>query len=56
MQKLEIKNRQAFLHYHFDDTFIAGIVLMGTEVKSIRDSKVSFNDAYCIFYNNELWV
>lgn len=56
MQKIEIKNRQAFFHYNIDDTYIAGIVLMGTEVKSMRDGKVSFNDSYCIFYGNELWI
>lgn len=51
-----MNNRQAYFNYHIDDKYEAGIVLMGTEVKSIRDSKVSFNDAYCIFHNNELWV
>ena len=56
MQKIEIKNKQAFFHYSIDDTYIAGIVLMGTEVKSIRDNKVSFNDSYCIFFENELWI
>lgn len=35
---------------------MAGIVLLGTEVKSIRDGKLSFNDAFCLFDNGELWV
>ena len=35
---------------------MAGIVLLGTEVKSIRDGKVSFNDAFCLFDDGELWV
>jgi SsrA-binding protein len=52
----EMNNRQAYFNYHIEDKFIAGIVLLGTEVKSIREGKVSFNDAYCLFDKNELWL
>jgi len=52
----EMNNRQAYFNYHIEDKYVAGIVLMGTEVKSIREGKVSFNDAYCLFDNEELWV
>jgi SsrA-binding protein len=52
----EMNNRQAYFNYHIEDKNVAGIVLMGTEVKSIRDGKVSFNDAFCLFEKNELWV
>ena len=52
----EIQNRQAFFHYHIENKYVAGIVLLGTEVKSIREGKVSFNDAYCLFDKNELWL
>ena len=52
----EMNNRQAYFHYHIEDKYIAGIVLLGTEVKSVRDGKVSFNDAYCLFDKGELWL
>ena len=51
-----MNNRQAYFNYAIEDKFEAGIVLMGTEVKSIREGKVSFNDAFCMFDNHELWV
>ncbi|GMV77087.1 MAG: SsrA-binding protein [Chitinophagaceae bacterium] len=52
----EMNNRQAFYHYFIEEKYIAGIVLLGTEVKSIREGKVSFNDAFCLFDTNELWL
>lgn len=52
----ELNNRQAYFHYHIEDKYVAGMVLLGTEVKSIREGKVSFNDAFCIFDRGELWV
>lgn len=51
-----MNNRQAYFNYHIEDKFVAGIVLLGTEVKSIREGKLSFNDAFCLFDNGELWV
>lgn len=53
---MEIKNRQAYFEYHIDDKYIAGMVLKGTEVKSLREGKASFNDSYCIFQKEELWI
>ncbi|MFZ1801251.1 MAG: SsrA-binding protein SmpB, partial [Chitinophagaceae bacterium] len=52
----EMKNRQAYFHYTIDEKYIAGIVLLGTEVKSIREGKVSFNDSFCILDKGECWV
>ncbi|GAA4307581.1 SsrA-binding protein SmpB [Compostibacter hankyongensis] len=45
----EIKNRSAYFEYHIDEQYTAGIVLTGTEIKSLREGKASFNDAYCYF-------
>ena len=53
---MEFLNRKAHYDYFFEATYTAGIVLAGTEVKSLRDGKVSFNDSYCIFHNEELFV
>jgi SsrA-binding protein len=52
----ELNNRQAYFHYHIDDKYVAGLVLLGTEVKSIREGKVSFNDSFCLLDKGELWV
>ena len=53
---VEIKNRRASFDYEFIETFQAGMVLTGTEIKSIRAGKASLLDAYCYFNNNELYV
>lgn len=53
---MEIKNRQAWFEYHIDDKYVAGMMLTGTEVKSLREGKASFNDSYCIFQKGELWI
>jgi SsrA-binding protein len=53
---MDIRNRSAFYEYHFEDKFDAGMVLTGTEVKSLRAGKASFNDSYCIFHGDELFV
>ena len=52
----EIKNRSAFHDYFIDAKYEAGMVLLGTEVKSIRNGKVSFNDSYCLVDKGEIWV
>ncbi|MGC8750883.1 SsrA-binding protein SmpB [Hydrotalea sp.] len=52
----EMNNRQAFFNYAIENKLVAGIVLLGTEVKSIREGKVSFNDAFCLFDKGELWL
>ena len=51
-----MNNRQAYFNYFIEDKYEAGIALLGTEVKSIRDGKLSFNDAFCLFDNGELWL
>jgi len=53
---MEIKNRSAYFEYFIDDKFTAGIMLTGTEVKSLREGKASFNDSYCMFQQGELWI
>lgn len=53
---VNIKNRRASFDYLVTETFTAGIVLTGTEIKSIRQSKASLVDTYCTFINEELWV
>jgi SsrA-binding protein len=52
----DIKNRSAFHDYFIDDKYDAGMVLTGTEVKSLRDGRASFNDSYCYFNKGELWI
>ncbi len=52
----EIKNRSAWHEYFIDDQYEAGMVLLGTEVKSIRAGKVSFNDSYCLLHKGEIWI
>ena len=53
---MEISNRKAYHDYFFEATYIAGLVLTGTEIKSLRAGKASFNDSYCIFFKGELFV
>jgi len=53
---MEIKNRAAFHEYFIDNKYVAGIVLAGTEVKSLRAGKASFNDSYCIIHKGEVWI
>ena len=54
--KVEIKNRRASFGYEFLETYQAGIVLTGTEIKSIRAGKASLVDAFCYFNGGELYV
>src|SRR5262245_21749550 len=53
---MEIKNRSAFHEYFIDDKWVAGMVLTGTEVKSLRAGKASFNDSYCLIHKGEMWI
>lgn len=53
---MELTNRKARYEYFFEDSYIAGMVLSGTEIKSLRAGKASFNDSYCIFQDGELFV
>ncbi len=60
MQKISndinIKNKKASFEYHFIDTYVAGLVLTGTEIKSIRTGTANLQESYCVFINNELYV
>lgn len=53
---INIKNRRATFDYSFSEKFIAGMVLMGTEIKSVRLGKVSLVDSYCYLKNSELFI
>ena len=55
-QDIYIKNRKARFNYELIDEFEAGIILSGSEVKSIRNSKVSINEAYCYVRKNEIYI
>ncbi|MFM1829541.1 MAG: SsrA-binding protein SmpB [Bacteroidota bacterium] len=54
--KIYIKNKPATFEFAIEDKLVAGMVLTGSEIKSIRDSRVSFNDSYCLFNDGELFV
>ena len=53
---INIKNRKAEYEYYLVSSFTAGIVLTGTDIKSIRAGKVNLTDSYCSFINGELWA
>lgn len=53
---INIKNKRAEYEYYLMDTLTAGLVLTGTEIKSIRNGKASLADAYCMFKDNEMFV
>lgn len=53
---VSIRNKKASFEYFFVDTLTAGIVLTGTEIKSIRLGKASLVDSFCYIYNGEIWV
>jgi SsrA-binding protein len=55
-KNINIKNKRATFDYELSETFVAGIVLTGTEIKSIRLGKASLVDTYCVIHHNELWV
>lgn len=54
--KINIRNKKASFNYTFIEKYTAGIKLTGTEIKSIRLGKASLGDAYCTFYNKELFI
>ncbi len=54
--KIVTKNRKARFNYFIEETFEAGIVLLGTEVKSIRDGKINLSDSYADFRSGELFL
>lgn len=56
MKKIEFTNKKVKFEYTFIDTYVTGIKLIGSEVKSIRLGKVSLTDTYCYFYKGELYL
>ncbi|HYG52470.1 MAG TPA: SsrA-binding protein SmpB [Flavobacteriales bacterium] len=57
MQKdIKITNKKAWFNYAIKDTYLAGLVLTGTEVKSLRAGKGSIAEAYCVLHNNEVYL
>ena len=54
--KINIKNKKAYYDYEIVEKLVAGMQLTGTEIKSIRQGKVSLRDSYCFFMKNELWL
>lgn len=55
-KNINVRNKQASFEYQFLDTYVAGLALMGTEIKSIRLGKVQLQGAFCTFKDNELFV
>ncbi|WP_205943617.1 SsrA-binding protein SmpB [Pedobacter cryophilus] len=53
---INIRNKKASFEYHILETFTAGIKLLGTEIKSIREGKANISDSFCTFINEELYV
>ena len=52
----DIRNRSAYHDYFIDDKYEAGIALLGTEVKSLREGRASFNDSFCVIHKGEMWI
>ncbi|MBK7970059.1 MAG: SsrA-binding protein SmpB [Bacteroidetes bacterium] len=51
-----VNNKKAVFEYHIETKYEAGLVLTGTEIKSVRASQVNLADSFCVFMNGELWV
>lgn len=56
LKSVMIKNRRATFDYELIESYTAGIVLVGTEIKSLRAGKASLVDSFCYFHNGELWL
>ena len=55
-EKIIIKNKKASFEYSFMATYTAGLMLKGTEVKSIREGKATLSESFCVIINGDLWV
>ena len=53
---IQIKNKRAYFDYHILDSYVAGIALLGTEIKAIRQGKANMTDAFCMFIDDSLYV
>ena len=56
IKELNIKNKKARFSYFLEDEYDAGIVLSGSEIKSIRTGKASIVEAFCVLIDNEIWI
>tara|TARA_Y100000589_G_scaffold117681_1_gene111685 strand:- start:129 stop:575 length:447 start_codon:yes stop_codon:yes gene_type:complete len=56
LQKVNIKNKKAYFEYEILSNFQAGIILLGSEIKSIRNNHVNLSDSYCIVIDNEVFI
>ncbi len=56
MEKIEIRNKRASFQFFLLDTFVAGMQLLGTEIKAIREGKANLADAYCILQSGEMFI
>ncbi len=54
--EVNIKNKRATFEFEILDTYVAGIILHGSEIKSVRVGKVNLGDSYCLFRDEELWI
>jgi SsrA-binding protein len=55
-KSVNIRNKKASFEFEFIETYVAGLMLKGTEIKSIRESKVSLTEAFCMFLDGELYI
>ena len=53
---VNIKNKRASFEFHLLDTYVAGLALLGTEIKSIRQGKANINDSFCAFFEDGLYI
>ena len=53
---MEVKNKKAYFEFEILEKFVAGMVLMGSEIKSIRNGRINIQEAHCYFRKKELWV
>jgi SsrA-binding protein len=56
MNYMKISNRKAFFEYFILDEYVAGVVLVGSEVKSIRQGDANINESYVFINNDEIWI
>ncbi|TCV05642.1 SsrA-binding protein [Sphingobacterium alimentarium] len=54
--QINIKNKRASFEYHLLDKYVAGLQLLGTEIKSIREGKANINDSFCSFFEDGLYI
>lgn len=54
--EIQIKNKRAYFDYHILDSYVAGLALLGTEIKAIRQGKANMTDAFCMFIGSTLYV